>query len=145
MRPDLACGMKRRHQVLKSICQSIASVQAVVQDLAHDDVVRSQLDGPRSAVFSWQAAKAGKMAAIKSSASIRCIGSGFFLPPRKRKMASDRLRSHLQREVNIGDASTACSSVVFTVFGCRRRAAESSGKLCWGPSDNMTASSFAAA
>ena len=75
-------------------------------------------------VFSWQAAKAGKMAAIKSSASIRCIGRGFFLPPRKRKMASDRLRSHRQREVNMGDASTACSSVVFTVLGCKRRAAE---------------------
>ena len=39
-------------------------------------------------------------------------------------MASERLRSQRQREVNIGDASTACSSVVFTVLGCNRRAAE---------------------
>ena len=63
-------------------------------------------------VFSWQAASAGKIAAIRSSASIRWMGNGFFLPPRKRKMASERLRSQRQRDVNIGEASTACSSVV---------------------------------
>ena len=72
-------------------------------------------------VFSWQAARAGKMAAMRSSASMRWMGKGFFLPPRKRRMASERLRSQRQREANIGEASTACSSVASTVLGCRSR------------------------
>ena len=76
---------------------------------------------------------------------MRWMGKGFFLPPRKRRMASERLRSQRQREANIGDASTACSSVASTVLGCRSRTADESGKLCCGPSDNMTALSLAAA
>ena len=75
--------------------------------------------GP-GAVFSWQAASAGKTAAIRSSASIRWMGSGFFLPPRKRKMASERLRSQRQREVNMGDASTACSRVALYGVGVQQ-------------------------
>ncbi len=100
--------------------------------------------GPPGA-FSWHAARAGNTAAMRSSASMRCTGRGFFLPPRKRRMASDRFRFQRQREANMGEASTAWRSTASAVSDRSRREALSRGKLCWGPSDSTTASSLAAA
>ena len=57
--------------------------------------------GP-AAAFSWQAARAGKTAAMRSSASIRWIGSGFFRPPRKRRTARDRFRFQRHRDSEHG-------------------------------------------
>jgi hypothetical protein len=54
------------------------------------------------ATFSWQAAAWGKTAAIRSSASMRWIAGGFFLPPRKRRIASARERFQRHRAVKIG-------------------------------------------
>ena len=100
--------------------------------------------GPPGA-FSWQAARAGNTAAMRSSASMRWMGRGFFFPPRKRSTARERLRFQRQRAANMGDASTAWRSTPSAVSERSSRGALSSGKLCWGPSDSTTASSLAAA
>src|SRR5580704_16191455 len=49
--------------------------------------------GP-GATFSWQAAKVGNTAAIRSSDSIRWMAGGFFLPPRIRSTVSEVFRFH---------------------------------------------------
>ena len=100
--------------------------------------------GPAGA-FSWHAARAGKTAPIRSSASIRWMGSGVRRPPRNRSTPSERLRFHRHREANIGDTSTACDSTVGAVVERSSLAASPTGKLCWGPRESTTASSEAAA
>ena len=100
--------------------------------------------GPGGA-FSWQAASAGKTAAITSSASMRWIWIGLLRPPRNRSTASARLRFQRQRDTNIGDSSTACSSAARALSERTSAGAESSGKLCCGPSESTSASSLAAA
>ena len=55
--------------------------EAVVERLADDRVV-GDLDRRRS-TFSWQAASCGKIAAIRSSASIRWIAGGRWRDPAK--------------------------------------------------------------
>ena len=100
--------------------------------------------GP-GATFSWQAARVGKTAAIRSSASIRWIAGGFFFPPRIRSTARDRFRFHLHRAANIGEVRTACRTTPSTVLEARNLGTRSSGKLCCGPRDSRMASSLAAA
>ncbi len=100
--------------------------------------------GP-GATFSWQAASAGKTAAIRSSDSIRWMAGGFLRPPRMRSTASDRFRFHRHRDWNIGAVSTAWRTTVSTVGEARNLGTRSSGKLCCGPSDSKIASSLAAA
>ena len=61
--------------------------------------------------LSWQAAACGNTATMRSSASMRWIGGGFFLPPRNRSTISERLRFQRQRAWNMGESRMACSSV----------------------------------
>ena len=68
------------------------------------------------ATFSWQAAACGNTAAMRSSASMRWIGGGFFVPLRNRSTISERLRFQRHRAWNIGESRIACSSVSSTVL-----------------------------
>ena len=60
--------------------------------------------------FSAQASWSGKIAAIRSSASMRGSGGGTFLPPRKRGSASATPATQRQRVMNIGASSSAWTS-----------------------------------
>ncbi len=82
---------------------------------------------------------------MRSSASIRWMAGGFFLPPRIRSTVSEVFRFHRHRAANIGDVSTACLTTSSTVPDARNFGTRSSGKLCCGPSDSRMASSLAAA
>ena len=100
--------------------------------------------GP-GATFSWHAARLGKIAAMRSSASIRWIGAGFLRPPRILSTASARFRFHRHRAANIGEVRTAWRTTSSTVLEARNLGTRSSGKLCWGPRESRMASSLAAA
>ena len=67
---------------------------------------------------------------MKSSASTRWMGAGFFRPPRIRSTVSARFRFHRQRAANIGEGSTACRTTSSTDFDARNLGTRSSGKLC---------------
>ena len=82
-------------------------VQRVGDRLAHEHVV-GDLD--RADGFSWHAAACGNTAAMRSSASMRWIGGGFFRPLRNRSTSSDRLRFQRHRARNIGESRMACSA-----------------------------------
>ena len=96
-------------------------------------------------MFSWQAAALGKSAAIRSSASIRWMGGGFFRPPRNRSTISARLRFQRQRDRKIGWSRTAWVSVSMIDRLWRNRGTSASGKLWCGPRLITTVSSFAEA
>ncbi len=117
-----------------------------MEGLADEDVVKESGRGPvrppRSPDGQAAGRWGGKTAAIRSSDSMRWMGRGFFFPPRKRRTARERFRFQRQREVNMGEARTACSKPCrpYRTGNGRRRCRR--GKLCWGPSDRRTASSF---
>ena len=69
--------------------------------------------------FSAQAIWSGKTAAIRSSACIRMICGGTFLPLRKRGSASETPAVQRQREANIGASSIAWISTGRTLRECR--------------------------
>ena len=69
--------------------------------------------------FSAQAIWSGKIAATRSSASIRANCGGTFLPPRNRGNANATPATQRQRVMNIGASSNAWISSLRTEFGCR--------------------------
>ena len=69
--------------------------------------------------FSAQASWSGKIAVIRSSASMRASGAGSFFPPRKRGKASATPATQRQRVMNIGASSNAWTNKSRTVAGCR--------------------------
>src|SRR2546423_724634 len=70
---------------------------------------------------------------------------GTFLPPRKRRRASERPASQRQRVVKSGEGSTACSKTCSTEFGCRKWNTSASGKLCCSLKEIFSPLSVAAA
>jgi hypothetical protein len=69
--------------------------------------------------FSAQASWSGKIAVIRSSASMRISGGGTLRPPRKRGNASATPAAQRQRVMNIGASSNAWINTSRTVAGCR--------------------------
>ena len=100
--------------------------------------------GPAGA-FSWQAARPGHTAAIRSSASMRWRWMGRRRPPLARGRTSERVRFQRQRAPSMGWSRTAWVSTsaawALESMDCTRVR----GKLCWGPSESTTVSSSAAA
>ena len=150
-------GRVARHALDRAVARSRSStarrpvdvhrlVQAVAHRLAHQRVV-GHLDAARRRGCPGSAACAGKTAASRSSARMRCSGGGTRLPPRQRSSASDaRRRSSASASRTSAPAARPGSAAPRRSLGrARSSKTVSSGKLCCGPSESTMPSSVAAA
>ncbi len=100
--------------------------------------------GPPGSV-SGHASIWGKASTSRSVARIRNSGAGTFLPPRDRSRRSERWTFQRHRVSKSGAPRIAWTRTSRADAGWRNSKTSWSSKLCWGPSDRMIASSFAAA